>query len=298
MAKIAADLERALIRREQLGGRGTAVGRPLAQGDGWAVDDVICTSGPSDRAFEERHSRVSLAIVVAGTFQYRASSGRALMTPGSVLLGAAGQCFECGHEHGAGDRCIAFNYAPQYFERIAADACAGDVATGFATPKVPPLGESAGVIARASAALLSQGDASWEEIAVQVAARVARLSSGRRGAPENPPKGALRRVTDVVRAIERTSGSAIGLGGLARLAGLSPYHFLRTFQRLTGLTPHQYVRRTRLREAATRLAAEGGRGRVIDVAYDSGFGDVSNFNRAFRAEFGVSPRAYRALADG
>jgi len=33
--------------------------------------------------------------------------------------------------------------------------------------------------------------------------------------------------------------------------------------------------------------------KIIDVALDSGFGDVSNFNRAFRAEFGVSPRVYQ-----
>jgi len=36
-----------------------------------------------------------------------------------------------------------------------------------------------------------------------------------------------------------------------------------------------------------------GAGRVLDVALDCGFGDVSNFNRAFRAEFGVSPRKFR-----
>jgi AraC family transcriptional regulator len=77
---------------------------------------------------------------------------------------------------------------------------------------------------------------------------------------------------------------------------LSPYHFLRTFESLTGVTPHQYVLRTRLREAASRLAAETGR--VLDVALDCGFGDVSNFNRAFRAEFGASPRQYRMSARG
>ena len=32
---------------------------------------------------------------------------------------------------------------------------------------------------------------------------------------------------------------------------------------------------------------------VLDIALQCGFGDVSNFNRAFRAEFGLSPRAYR-----
>jgi Helix-turn-helix domain len=69
------------------------------------------------------------------------------------------------------------------------------------------------------------------------------------------------------------------------------FYFLRTFEQLTGITPHQYVRRTRLREAASRLVAETEK--VLDVALDCGFGDVSNFNRAFRTEFGVSPRVFR-----
>ena len=80
---------------------------------------------------------------------------------------------------------------------------------------------------------------------------------------------------------------------MAREAGLSPYHFLRTFERLTGVTPHQYVLRARACVKRPRgwLTEPG---KVLDVALDCGFGDVSNFNRAFRAEFGVSPRMFRA----
>jgi len=33
--------------------------------------------------------------------------------------------------------------------------------------------------------------------------------------------------------------------------------------------------------------------RILDIAFESGFGDVSNFVHAFRAEFGTSPREYR-----
>jgi AraC family transcriptional regulator len=103
-------------------------------------------------------------------------------------------------------------------------------------------------------------------------------------------------VTRVVRTIERHSDAGLTLGRLAQEAGLSPYHFLRTFERLTGLTPHQYLRRARLREAAIQLAYSEPRSKVLDIALDCGFGDVSNFNRAFRAEFGVSPRVYRLQA--
>jgi AraC-like DNA-binding protein len=60
---------------------------------------------------------------------------------------------------------------------------------------------------------------------------------------------------------------------------------------LTGITPHQYVRRARLRDAAAQLVVNGEK--VLDIVYDCGFGDVSNFNHAFRSEFGVSPKNFR-----
>jgi AraC-like DNA-binding protein len=44
-----------------------------------------------------------------------------------------------------------------------------------------------------------------------------------------------------------------------------------------------------------RLAMEPER--VIDIAFDCGFRDVSNFNRAFRAEFGVNPSLYHRSWD-
>lgn len=37
---------------------------------------------------------------------------------------------------------------------------------------------------------------------------------------------------------------------------------------------------------------------VLDIALDCGFGDVSNFNRAFRSGFGASPSEYRRQQGG
>jgi AraC-like DNA-binding protein len=296
LAKIADELDRALTQRTVHGAAGRTRGRQLARGDGWAVEDVICTSGPDDRPFEEQHSQVSIAIVAAGTFQYRATTGRALMTPGSLLLGNAGHCFECGHEHGRGDRCIAFRFSPDYFERIAADVGVSTRSLAFSVPRLPAIRDSAAIVADACSGLVGSPDVSWEEIGVRLAACAARIATGGRRRPNDWTPSAAARVTRVVRAIECLPASGLSLTYLAQLAGLSPYHFLRTFERLTGLTPHQYVRRSRLREAAMRLVTT--RSKVIDVAFSSGFGDVSNFNRAFRAEFGVSPRAHRARAVG
>jgi AraC family transcriptional regulator len=298
LAKIALELERALARRAAAGAAGQQRGRPLARGDGWLAEDVICTCGPHDRSFEERHSWVSIAIVVAGTFQYRvdsASGGAAqLMTPGALLLGNPDQYFECGHEHGVGDRCISFRYSPEHFEQLVADAGFRPAAARFDVPRLPPIRPLAPVVARSYAGLARSIAAPWEEIGVELAVTALRAATGVEPRRPGPPRDALARVTAVVRTIEHGAASDLTLTTLARSTGLSAYHFLRTFARVTGVTPHQYLLRTRMREAALRLAAEPAR--VVDIALDSGFGDLSNFNRMFRSEFGIAPRGFRRSA--
>ena len=259
--------------------------------DGWTVADVLCTSGPDDRPFEERHRRYTLAIVLSGSFQYRSSDGGGLMTPGSLMLGNLGSCFECGHEHGEGDRCVSIWYAPEFFERLAADTGARGRSLGFKSGRLPPLRSLASLVARAAAGAVDSAAVPWPELTLTLAARAMELSSGASDRTSSLPLNAEARVTRTIRTIERHMDEGLTLDSLARGAGLSPYHFLRTFERLTGSTPHQYVLRARLREAARRLTSEPGK--VVDIALDCGFGDVSNFNRAFRAEFGTSPRTFR-----
>ena len=263
----------------------------LARGDGWAVADVVCTCGPDDRPYEEQHSCFSIAIVLAGSFQYRSSAGRGVMTPGSLMLGNRGECFECGHEHGEGDRCLSFSYEPEYFERLTGDAVRGPDHLGFDVARLPPLRVLAPVVARAAAGVSDPHRVAWEELAVELAARAVSAAAGASADQDSVPADAEARVTRAVRLIDCRPDSPLTLERLARVARLSPFHFLRTFERVTGITPHQYVLRARLRHAAIRLA--GGSEKVVDIALDCGFGDVSNFNRAFRTEFGVSPRELR-----
>ncbi len=76
----------------------------LVSGAGWSVCDVVCNHGPGDRAFVEEHAETTIAAVMQGSFQYRTQAGSAVLVPGALLLGNAGSCFECGHEHAQGDR--------------------------------------------------------------------------------------------------------------------------------------------------------------------------------------------------
>jgi AraC family transcriptional regulator len=212
------------------------------------------------------------------------------MTPGSLLLGNAGDGFICGHEHGTGDRCVAFWYDREFLERTAADA--GITRPRFRTPRLAPARPLSALAARATELLAGADGAAFEELAIRALTQAMQLQDGCKSRPNHADQGALARVTRVVRIIENNPDVAHDLSSLAQIAGLSPYHFLRTFEGVTGTTPHQYLLRMRLRRVAVRLRREPGR--ILDLALDCGFGDVCNFNRVFRAEFGVSPRVYRA----
>lgn len=311
LAKIAVKSSPASADQVHDHGTGALCSRVIAEGGAWRVRDVICRAGPRDRAFEEQHTKPSIAIVVAGTFQYRSHAGRELMTPGSLLLGNAGQCFECGHEHGVGDRCLSFEYEPEYFESVIAET-GRNRAPVFSSLRVPPVRELSSVIARALVMAaadevsdqhsrllgdkegedVSSGTVLWEEIALELVGRSVALA-GAASPSRNSPPSAEARVTRVLRMLERYPDMPHTLTSLAREARLSRYHFLRMFCQLAGLTPHQYIIRSRLRRAAVRLIAEPSQ--VLNIALESGFGDVSNFNHAFRSEFGVSPSSYRKL---
>jgi len=79
---------------------------------------------------------------------------------------------------------------------------------------------------------------------------------------------------------------------LAASAGLSPFQLHRAFSRVTGETPKQFTLRLRLSRAASLLLTRGHS--VLGIALACGFHSHEAFTRAFRREFGMTPRAYRA----
>jgi AraC-like DNA-binding protein len=265
----------------------------LASGDGWLVRDVACTAGPRDRPFEEQHTTISLGVVTSGTFRYRTTQGAALLVPGAVLLGNHERCFECGHEHGTGDRCLSLHFAPEYWESVAT-AVRGVRRSDFARPSIP----ATRALEPALAALESArggSEARWEEAALELAGTVLRVAHGLRLESPKPNPRDERRIAEAVRRIEASSGApaaeALSLGALAREAALSPYHFLRVFRARVGMTPHQYVLRTRLHRAAVGLRTSDKP--IATIAFDAGFNDLSTFNRHFKRALLVSPGEFR-----
>jgi AraC-like DNA-binding protein len=261
----------------------------LAEGAGWRVSDVVCSAGPRDRPFEEQHSAVTIAAVTEGIFQYRSGLGRTVLGPGALLLGNYGHCFECGHEHGTGDRCIAFHYEPEAWEAIV-EAVPRTRLSGFAVPRLP-VGEALlPLILRAESARAARDADALEEIAFELAGRVAAAANDA-DADASPSPLDQKRIAAVLQLIEQESDQPLSLSRLAARAAMSAYHFLRSFRRVVGLTPHQYLLGQRLRRAALglRLTQEP----VTAIAYAAGFNDLSTFNHRFRRVMGMSPGLYR-----
>src|SRR5271170_1342694 len=196
--------------------------RALAAGDGWSVHEVVCRAGPSDRPFEERHDGFSISAVIEGSFTYRADVGQGLLYPGALLLGNNGRCFECGHAHGLGDRCVSLNVREELFGEIAASTAS----TGrfrFPVPSLPPTPGSLPIFAMLEALCSAAFPHKGEELALRLIERViAALAAGRRS-PAAPTGREARRVVEAIRFIEFDAARPISLTDLAAVAGMSKY---------------------------------------------------------------------------
>ena len=101
---------------------------------------------------------------------------------------------------------------------------------------------------------------------------------------------ALRRVQELVR--ERLAHD-LSLDDMAQAAGVSRFHFARSFKQSTGLAPYQYVLAQRV-ERAKQLLIKG-RLPLREIAQATGFADQSHLTRHFRRLAGTTPRAFQGL---
>lgn len=111
-----------------------------------------------------------------------------------------------------------------------------------------------------------------------------------------PPRRRIERLApwQVQRACDyMTSRLAEGvrLADLARLVGLSPYHFLRAFKGTTGLTPHQWFTVRRI-ERAKELMADSNQPLTM-IAFALGFSSLGHFSSTFRRVAGLAPTDWR-----
>jgi AraC family transcriptional regulator of adaptative response/methylated-DNA-[protein]-cysteine methyltransferase len=107
--------------------------------------------------------------------------------------------------------------------------------------------------------------------------------------------GAAAAVRQAAAFIDAHVDQRITLAALARLTGVSPFHFQRVFRRELGVTPREYQQARRLE----RLRAQLRRGETVSRAtYDAGFGSPSRVYERAGSTLGMTPSAYRRGAAG
>jgi AraC family transcriptional regulator len=263
--------------------------RTLASGPGWTVQDVVCHARPGERPYEERHDHFVIAIIAQGRFTYHGAAGRHLLHEGAMMLGNAGACYACGHDHSAGDRCLALQFHPDSFAELAL-AATGMVHYRFPTGKLPVSKHLALLVADVTHALRGRDALPLDEAVTTLAANVVQDVSGADRAI-SPTLADERRIARVLARMEQDDDAPTDLRSLSQHVHMSRFHFLRVFKAVVGTTPHQHLLHLRLQRATHLLAAT--RLPVTDVALAAGFNDLSTFNRMFKAWTGKTPRAWR-----
>lgn len=106
---------------------------------------------------------------------------------------------------------------------------------------------------------------------------------------------ALRESDSIIRpALEYIAehySENITVGKLAAAVHLSESYFMNRFRRFVGLSAIEYISHFRIEKACDKLIAT--KKSVMEIAFECGFCNISNFNRQFRKIAGCSPTEYR-----
>ncbi len=100
-----------------------------------------------------------------------------------------------------------------------------------------------------------------------------------------------RRISAVQAHMELHWDQSLSLEALAAVACFSPYHFHRIYRGIVGETVATTWRRIRLRKAANQLLSTPHS--ITEIAMACGYLSAQAFSRAFCADMGISPSAYR-----
>lgn len=98
---------------------------------------------------------------------------------------------------------------------------------------------------------------------------------------------------NVINYIHTNYTEHITVADLAALCDFSEYHFMRFFKKHVGMTCIDYINNYRLDVASAMLREKDDS--VMEIALDTGFNNISYFNKVFKSKFKITPSQYRKL---
>ena len=101
-------------------------------------------------------------------------------------------------------------------------------------------------------------------------------------------------IQKVLMYIDKNIAAKISLSALADEAGLSPNYLCFKFKKVIGLNMKEYIIAKRINEAKKKLENNPAV-KVLAIALEVGFKDLSHFNHVFKRLTGFTPTAYRKI---
>ena len=110
---------------------------------------------------------------------------------------------------------------------------------------------------------------------------------------ERPEKAPERksRIGEVIRYIHSHYQEEISLEMLAQMFYVSPYYLCREFKKSTNSTIVRYINVTRIMNAQRKFMETSKN--ITDISRETGFSNLTHFNRVFKSVTGMSPSQYR-----
>ena len=245
------------------------------------------------------HDFYEVYFFLSGNVQYNIESRSYLLTPGDVLLISPMELHQpmFGPEHREYERIVLW-IDKQFLEGFSLPGETFLTCFDTDNPNHSNLLQPEGVQRQFLTFLLEQliseysSREPYQEIAAmsylaQVLVLLNRLALQQRR--ENPGANQDSTVYNILGYINEHYNENLTLDALANRFFVSKYHLAREFQRLVGTSVHRYIVQKRLVMAKQMLSS----GKPSSEVYQNcGFGDYSNFYRAFKAEYQISPKEY------
>lgn len=131
-----------------------------------------------------------------------------------------------------------------------------------------------------------------EAMTLALAAHLIKATDSSEPAPVQAPVLADQRLARAIDRIEADLTGDLSLEELAGIAGMSTFHFARSFKAATGEAPHRFIVRRRIERAKILLRTTTLP--VAEIAFRVGWDNVSHFTQAFKSVTGLTPGAFRA----